>query len=98
MFLLSLSKIKTHTFLLGEEYTVFVPTDYAFQRWHPIDWGFYPFSVPEFTESIMINHFVKGNLRQDKIKDGQTAVTLGGREIVFSKDRKFILFYKSLFL
>ncbi|XP_049854558.1 transforming growth factor-beta-induced protein ig-h3 [Schistocerca gregaria] len=70
----------------GEEYTVFVPIDNAFQRWHPIDWGFYPFSVPEFTESIMINHFVKGNLRQNKIKDGQTAVTLGGREIHFSKE------------
>ncbi|RZC37412.1 periostin [Asbolus verrucosus] len=69
----------------GEEYTVFVPTDHAFQRWHPIDWGFYPFSVPEFTESIIINHFVKGRLKQDTIKDGQIVKTLGGREIVFKK-------------
>ncbi|CAH1368674.1 hypothetical protein MTP99_010151 [Tenebrio molitor] len=69
----------------GEEYTVFVPTDHAFQRWHPIDWGFYPFSVPEFTESIIINHFVKGRLKQDTIKDGQLVRTLGGREIVFKK-------------
>ncbi|CAH0557354.1 unnamed protein product [Brassicogethes aeneus] len=69
----------------GEEYTVFVPTDHAFQRWHPIDWGFYPFSVPEFTESIITNHFVKGRLKQDIIKDGQTVKTIGGREILFKK-------------
>ncbi|XP_063229791.1 uncharacterized protein LOC134534960 isoform X2 [Bacillus rossius redtenbacheri] len=68
-----------------EEYTVFVPTDHAFQRWHPIDWGFYPFSVPEFTESIIVNHFVKGNLRQDGIQEGQRATTLGGWEVVFAK-------------
>lgn len=68
-----------------EEYTVFVPTDHAFQRWHPIDWGFYPFSVPEFTESVIINHFVKGNLKQDNIKSGHVAKTLGGREVVFKK-------------
>ncbi|XP_060517009.1 transforming growth factor-beta-induced protein ig-h3 [Cylas formicarius] len=69
----------------GEEYTVFVPTDHAFQRWHPIDWGFYPFSVPEFTESIIINHFIKGRLKQNSIQDGQAVRTLGGREIVFKK-------------
>lgn len=69
-----------------EEYTVFVPTDHAFQRWHPIDWGFYPFSVPEFTETIITNHFVKGRLKQDAIKDGQVAKTIGGREITFKKN------------
>ncbi|CAG9854830.1 unnamed protein product [Phyllotreta striolata] len=68
-----------------EEYTVFVPTDHAFQRWHPIDWGFYPFSVPEFTESVIVNHFVKGRLRQHLIKDGEIVKTLGGKEIVFRK-------------
>lgn len=73
----------------GEDYTVFVPTDHAFQRWHPIDWGFYPFSVPEFTESVIINHFVKGRLKQEDIKDGQTAKTLGGREVVFRKTRRY---------
>ena len=72
-------------FILGEEYTVFVPTDHAFQRWHPIDWGFYPFSVPEFTEDIIINHFVPGNWRQETISDGQTVKTLGGREITFGR-------------
>ncbi|XP_050306951.1 transforming growth factor-beta-induced protein ig-h3 [Anthonomus grandis grandis] len=69
----------------GEEYTVFVPTDHAFQRWHPIDWGFYPFSVPEFTESVIVNHFVKGRLKQENIKDGQVVQTLGGKDINFKR-------------
>nr|CAD7426879.1 unnamed protein product [Timema monikensis] len=77
----------SHLLTDGEEYTVFVPTDHAFQRWHPIDWGFYPFSVPEFTDTIIVNHFVKGNLHQDSIKDGQTAMTLGGQEITFARRR-----------
>ncbi|KAJ8969668.1 hypothetical protein NQ317_002695 [Molorchus minor] len=68
-----------------EEYTVFVPTDHAFQRWHPIDWGFYPFSVPEFTESVIVNHFVRGRLKQEMLKDGQVVKTLGGKEISFKK-------------
>ncbi|XP_054284150.1 transforming growth factor-beta-induced protein ig-h3-like [Macrosteles quadrilineatus] len=68
-----------------EFYTVFVPTDRAFQRWHPIDWGFYPFSVPDFTENVLTNHFVPQNIRQEQIKDGQTFKTLGGQEIVFHK-------------
>ncbi|CAH1183688.1 unnamed protein product [Phaedon cochleariae] len=71
--------------LEDQEYTVFVPTDHAFQRWHPIDWGFYPFSVPEFTESVIVNHFVRGRLKQDTIKDGDVVRTLGGKEIVFAK-------------
>uniref|UniRef100_A0A336LGZ8 CSON009791 protein n=1 Tax=Culicoides sonorensis TaxID=179676 RepID=A0A336LGZ8_CULSO len=25
-------------------YTILIPSDNAFQRWHPIDWGFYPFN------------------------------------------------------
>lgn len=76
-------------YLPGEEYTVFVPTDHAFQRWHPIDWGFYPFSVPEFTESVITNHFIKGRLKQDNIQDGQVAKTLGGKEVVFKKTRRY---------
>ncbi|XP_022913590.1 periostin [Onthophagus taurus] len=73
------------------EYTVFIPTDHAFQRWHPIDWGFYPFSVPEFTESIIVNHFVKGKLKQDGIKNGETVKTLGGREVTFKKNPSLLV-------
>ncbi|XP_018321992.1 transforming growth factor-beta-induced protein ig-h3 [Agrilus planipennis] len=69
-----------------EEYTVLVPTDHAFHRWHPIDWGFYPFSVPEFTENIIMNHFVKGNYRQEIIRDGDVLKTLGDQDLLFRKN------------
>lgn len=78
--------------LSDEEYTVFVPTDHAFQRWHPIDWGFYPFSVPEFTESVITNHFVKGRLRLENLQDGMTLTTLGGKEITFKRKGSKYLF------
>ncbi|KAG5666341.1 hypothetical protein PVAND_014376 [Polypedilum vanderplanki] len=41
-----------------DNFIILVPNDMAFQRWHPIDWGFFPFSVPEFTEDIMRNHII----------------------------------------
>ncbi|KAK3912157.1 Transforming growth factor-beta-induced protein ig-h3 [Frankliniella fusca] len=67
------------------QYTLLVPTDLAFQRWHPIDWGFYPFSVAEFSESVVVNHFLKSDLRADDLKDGQVALSLEGREVVFAR-------------
>lgn len=66
-----------------------VPTDRAFQRWHPIDWGFYPFSVPEFTEGVLMNHFIKGNIRQDHLTGKLTVKTLGDREITFIKSGNY---------
>ncbi|KAK9510263.1 hypothetical protein O3M35_005086 [Rhynocoris fuscipes] len=69
-----------------ETYTVLVPTDRAFQRWHPIDWGFYPFSVPEFTEGVLLNHFIRGNIRQGQLGNKLTVKTLGDREITFIKE------------
>ncbi|KAJ1530801.1 hypothetical protein ONE63_005650 [Megalurothrips usitatus] len=66
-------------------YTLLLPTDLAFQRWHPIDWGFYPFSVPEFSDSVVVNHFLKGDLRAADVKDGMVAHTLEGREVVFAR-------------
>lgn len=63
-----------------------VPTDHAFQRWHPIDWGFYPFSVPEFTDDILTNHFMYGNVRQENMGSEPLVVkTLGNKEITFTK-------------
>lgn len=79
-----------------EVYTVFVPTDRAFQRWHPIDWGFYPFSVQEFTDNVLSNHFVPQNIRQEQIKDGQVFKTLGGQEVVFHKKGNFTILFTSL--
>lgn len=41
--------------------------------------------MPEFTESVITNHFIKGRLRLDHFKDGKTLITLGGKEITFRK-------------
>ncbi|KAF6215018.1 hypothetical protein GE061_009766 [Apolygus lucorum] len=68
-----------------DDYTVLVPTDRAFQRWHPIDWGFYPFSVPEFTEMVLMNHFIKGSIKQETLVGSNTVTSLGGRQITFAK-------------
>ncbi|EDW77272.1 uncharacterized protein Dwil_GK18175 [Drosophila willistoni] len=68
-------------------YTVLIPSDNAFQRWHPIDWGFYPFSVPEFTESVLRNHFLpmQRPLRMSDVKnmDQMVVHTMGGENVVF---------------
>ncbi|XP_050088342.1 uncharacterized protein LOC126572773 [Anopheles aquasalis] len=68
-------------------YMVLIPSDTAFQRWHPIDWGFYPFSVQEFTESVLRNHFIR--IRQPlRMADLRAAhaehrlKTLGGEYVV----------------
>ncbi|XP_055596008.1 uncharacterized protein LOC129746396 [Uranotaenia lowii] len=68
-------------------YMVMIPSDTAFQRWHPIDWGFYPFSVQEFTESVLRNHFVrvKQPLRMADLRTmsgEQRFKTLGGEYVV----------------
>lgn len=44
--------------------------------------------MPEFTETVIVNHFVPGNIRVADIKDGLTVKTLGSREIFFTKTRK----------
>lgn len=77
----------------GGSYTVLIPSDNAFQRWHPIDWGFYPFSVQEFTENVLRNHFVqvKSPIRMDDLRRldvEQTYKTLGGETVSFRSFRK----------
>lgn len=71
-------------------YIILVPSDTAFQRWHPIDWGFYPFSVPEFTESIMRNHIIpqKQPFNLKNIEKEHKMKTLGGEYVVFNNNRK----------
>ncbi|XP_067623187.1 uncharacterized protein [Eurosta solidaginis] len=68
-------------------YTILIPSDNAFQRWHPIDWGFYPFSVHEFTESVLRNHFLPTQrpLRMADIKNADQMMvrTMGGENVVF---------------
>uniref|UniRef100_A0A1B0CV68 Putative rap1-gtpase-activating protein rap1gap n=1 Tax=Lutzomyia longipalpis TaxID=7200 RepID=A0A1B0CV68_LUTLO len=83
-----LSKSNLSYYLNDVHYVVLIPTDNAFQRWHPIDWGFYPFSVHEFTESVLRNHFIqlKTPLRMEDIKrlsEERKFKTLGGETVVF---------------
>lgn len=75
-------------------YTILIPSDNAFQRWHPIDWGFYPFSVTEFTENVLRNHVLqlKTPIRMEDVKlmdRGQKYKTLGGEVVIFKNSRKY---------
>lgn len=75
-------------------YTILIPIDSAFQRWHPIDWGFYPFIVSEFTESVLRNHFLqlKAPIRMQDIKRAteiSKVKTMGGELVTFRSYRKY---------
>lgn len=79
---------------IEKAYTILIPVDSAFQRWHPIDWGFYPFSVSEFTENILRNHFLqlKAPIRMQDIKKAteiSKVKTMGGETVTFRNSRKF---------
>lgn len=79
-------------------YTILIPVDSAFQRWHPIDWGFYPFSVSEFTENILRNHFLqlKAPIRMQDIKKAteiSKVKTMGGEMVTFRNSRKNHYFF-----
>lgn len=88
-----LSKSNLTRIMDDNAYTVLIPSDNAFQRWHPIDWGFYPFSVPEFTESVLRNHFLpmQRPLRLADVRNMDEVVvhTLGGEDVVFHGQRKW---------
>jgi len=90
-----LSKSNLTRIMDDNAYTVLIPSDNAFQRWHPIDWGFYPFSVPEFTESVLRNHFLpmQRPLRlafDSLIMDEVVVTTMGGEDVVFHGQRKWL--------
>lgn len=82
-----LSNSNLSQLLDDSSYMVLIPSDTAFQRWHPIDWGFYPFSVQEFTESVLRNHFIRIRhpLRMADLRTMSTEQrfkTLGGEYVV----------------
>ena len=65
-------------------YTLLAPVDEAFQRWHPIDWGFNPFLVEAFLEELMANLVIEGAVSLDESdRDGElrSYSTLGGGEV-----------------
>ncbi|XP_065355839.1 uncharacterized protein LOC135950235 [Calliphora vicina] len=82
-----LSKSNLTQIMDDGSYTILIPTDNAFQRWHPIDWGFYPFSVQDFTESVLRNHFLPTQkpLRMNDVKnmDQMVVRTMGGENVIF---------------
>ena len=39
-------------------YTVLAPLDSAFRAWAPIDWGFDPFRVEDFSLKVLKKHFI----------------------------------------
>ena len=71
-------------FCIDEEYTAFIPMDDSFAQWYPIDWGFNPFDVESFVKETMMNHFVRGRVKQKEIKDGDSLTTLGGKTLTFT--------------
>ena len=58
--------------------------DDSFAQWYPIDWGFNPFDVESFVKETMLNHFVRGRVKQKEIKDGDSLTTLGGKTFTFT--------------
>jgi uncharacterized surface protein with fasciclin (FAS1) repeats len=81
-----------------KSFIILVPTDSAFQRWHPIDWGFYPFSVSEFTENIMMNHVIeqKQPFNLKNIDKEHKMKTVGGEFVIFKNIRK--IFYSPIYI
>lgn len=84
---------------IEKAYTILIPADSAFQRWHPIDWGFYPFSVSEFTENVLRNHFLqlKAPIRMQDIKKAteiSKVKTMGGETVTFRNSRKISIWTK----
>nr|XP_045618441.1 uncharacterized protein LOC123770523 isoform X2 [Procambarus clarkii] len=66
-------------------YTALVPYDSAFYGYYPIDWGFNPFLVENFTRELMTNHFIRGNIVLEDLPSLAELPTLGGRVIKFTK-------------
>ena len=65
-------------------YTLLAPVDEAFQRWHPIDWGFNPFLVEAFLEELMANLVIEGAVsldESDRDEKLRSYSTLGGGEV-----------------
>merc|ERR1712038_1244770 len=47
--------LQSRLFARKQTFTLLAPLDEAFQKWHPIDWGFNPSAVDSFLEELMEN-------------------------------------------
>ena len=70
--------------LSDTKYTALIPMDDAFQRWHPIDWGFNPFNVKPFLRRTLLDHFVVGEVDPSQVSEGDEFQTVGGRNVTFT--------------
>lgn len=82
-----ISKIILHPSPLSTagRYTALVPNDSAFYKYYPIDWGFNPFLVDNFTKDVILNHFLRGNVALEDLPSLAEMTTLGGSTIKFTR-------------
>ncbi|XP_076069345.1 uncharacterized protein LOC143041402 [Oratosquilla oratoria] len=73
-------------FAKDQEYTALVPTDEAFYTHYPYDWGFNPFNLNNFTQDVILNHFIPGRVVLEDLPDGEVLSTLGGRLIEVTRN------------
>ena len=67
-------------------YTVIVPTNEAFYNYYPIDWGFNPFLVENFTKDVLLNHFMEGDIDLNSFNDSVQIQTIVGKIIRVTKN------------
>lgn len=67
-------------FISGSNYTFFVPTDEAFERY---SFDILPDNVlaSEKGVKLLLNHFIKGRLYDRDLKDGEVLETIGGTPV-----------------
>ena len=65
-------------------YTLLAPVDLAFQRWHPIDWGFNPFKVESFLQKLMRNFIIEDSIEVESSDTDKKYKTVGGKQIVIT--------------
>ena len=67
-------------------YTLFAPSDKAFEELVPVGQNNLPDDMDEDElRQILLNHVVSGNLRSTDLEEGQTLTTLGGGELTVIK-------------
>ncbi|KAK4295158.1 hypothetical protein Pmani_032268 [Petrolisthes manimaculis] len=81
----------THRFRGTGRYTALVPSDAAFYSYYPIDWGFNPFLVQNFTRDVLADHFIRGNINLADLPSLAELTTLGGKTIKFTRKRNKLL-------
>ncbi|KAB7504079.1 hypothetical protein Anas_11337 [Armadillidium nasatum] len=68
-------------------YTAIIPTNEAFYYYYPIDWGFNPFLVQNFTKDVLLNHILEGDIHLYEFNDDVEIHTIADRVIKVVKDK-----------